>query len=775
MKIKIAALPCTFCLLCHLLSPAMAQTDRPSNAGLEELVVTARKREEVLHEVPISAVPISGEKIQRNNIGNLAELSTYVPNVHIGEDLITSQLYIRGIGSGINPGFEQSVGVFVDGVYFGRGRSSRNPFLDIERVEVLRGPQSVLFGKSTVAGALNIITANPTETWENWLTALYETEQEEHALTGVLSGPLADDLGMRAAFRAAGMEGWIDNASKNQTEPETEDRELRFTLDWQATGKVQVRSKIWTGTFDTTGRALQVTTCSPLMLELLAFNGFSGDCTLDDRKNAIGTVVAGLDGGARVDFSKEQSETDFESASVTVDWDLETFTVTSITANSKYDFIDHHDLDLTPLSFLSLQLTEDYSQTSQELRIATTRDGHLDYTAGIYWEQSDLLTIGSTHISDLQFPGGLTGGMAPFGPILGTSIISSDQDAESVAAFGEINWRINDHWNLIGGLRYTRNEKEIDQRHVFADLGSTSPTTNPDILAAFPALLNLESYAIRDSFEESNVAPGLTVQWRPMEAFMTYASVKTGYKAGGFDFPHPTADTANFRYEDEEVTAYELGAKTVFPDANADINIAIFKNDFEDVQVSVFNGVLNLVVDNAAETRSQGVEIDGRWRLSDRFSLRSLLAYLDSKYILFPGAQCYVGQTPDQGCVNRIQDLSGKETLFSPDWNLNLTLEYHNSVFENWQLTTALDYHYIDEHAISDDLDPNLFQDAVSKYNLRIGLDSPSGRLSIAFIGKNLTDEITSSAANDVPVFAGAYFRQSDRPRSFTLQTTYRY
>ncbi|HEX7025904.1 MAG TPA: TonB-dependent receptor [Gammaproteobacteria bacterium] len=771
MKITTGLSPSVLCLICLI----GMQTQSAFPSGLEELVVTARKKEEALHNVPISAVPVSGEKIQQHDIANLAELSAYVPNVHIGEDLITSQLYIRGIGSGINPGFEQSVGVFIDGVYFGRGRSSRNPFLDIERVEVLRGPQSVLFGKNTVAGALNIVTANPTETWENSLTALYETELKEYALTGVLSGPLSGNLGMRAAFRAAGMEGWIDNTNKHETEPKTEDRELRLTLDWQAANNVEVLGKIWTGTFDTTGRALQVTTCSPSMLGLLAFNGFSADCSLDERKNAAGTRVTSLNGVTGVDFNDEQSTTNFQSASAAVNWNLESLTVTSITAYSKYDFVDHHDLDLTPLSFLSLQLTEDYNQASQELRVATDRGGRLDYTAGIYWERSDLLTVGTTHISDLQFPGGLTGGLLPIGPLLGTSIISSDQEAETFAVFGEINWRIDDRWNLIGGLRYTKDKKAIDQYQVLADLGATTPTNNPDILTAFPLLLNVEPYVIRDSFEESNVSPGLTVQWQPDDTLMTYASVKAGYKVGGFDFPHPTADTGNFRYEDEEVTAYELGAKKVFPEVQADINVAIFKNDFEDVQVSVFNGVLNLVVDNAAETRSQGVEIDGRWRASDRFSLRGMLAYLDSKYVRFPGAQCYVGQTPAQGCINGAQDLSGKETLFSPEWSANLTLEYRNTIFTDWLLTAALDYQYVDEHVITDDLDPNLHQSGFSKYNLLVGLDSPSGKLSIAFIGKNLTDEITGSAANDVPVFAGSYFKHTDPPRTLALQVTYRY
>jgi iron complex outermembrane receptor protein len=161
--------------------------------------------------------------------------------------------------------------------------------------------------------------------------------------------------------------------------------------------------------------------------------------------------------------------------------------------------------------------------------------------------------------------------------------------------------------------------------------------------------------------------------------------------------------------------------------------------------------------------------------VSEAFSLRGLLAYLDSKYIRFPGAQCYVGQSAAQGCVNGAQDLSGRETLFSPEWSVNLGLEYRRTIFTNWLLTTALDYQYVDEHAITDDLDPNLHQESFSKYNLRVGLDSPSGRLSFAFIGKNLTDETTGSAANDVPVFTGSYFKHTDPPRTLALQVTYRY
>ncbi|MCB1683469.1 MAG: TonB-dependent receptor plug domain-containing protein, partial [Pseudomonadales bacterium] len=161
---------------------------------LEEIVVTATKRPESLQDVSVAVSVMAGEQLDQQAITTLEELTYYVPSVQISEAAVSTNIFIRGVGSGVNYGFEQSVGTFIDGVYYGRSRSARNPFLDVERVEVLKGLQGVLFGKNTIAGALNITTRAPTTEWENSVAAYWEPEFDTREITGVLSGPLSDDF-----------------------------------------------------------------------------------------------------------------------------------------------------------------------------------------------------------------------------------------------------------------------------------------------------------------------------------------------------------------------------------------------------------------------------------------------------------------------------------------------------------------------------------------------------------------------------------------------------
>lgn len=201
---------------------------------LEEVLVTAQKREQSLQDEPISVSVTTGERLEEFSINVLEEMSASIPNVTITENATQDSVTIRGIGSGANQGFEQSVGTFVDGVYFGRGRSSRSPFLDVERVEVLKGPQGVLFGKNTIAGALNITTRKPTQEFEGSLEAQYFEGDDSYGATGVLSGPLTDRIAARGVFKYNQSNGCIDNRAIGADDPEIEEQLLRLALSFDA-------------------------------------------------------------------------------------------------------------------------------------------------------------------------------------------------------------------------------------------------------------------------------------------------------------------------------------------------------------------------------------------------------------------------------------------------------------------------------------------------------------------------------------------------------------
>jgi outer membrane receptor protein involved in Fe transport len=243
--------------LAGLAAPVMAQ-----NAMLEEVVVTAQKRTESLQDVPISVSAVSGDKMVEMNITNLESLTTYVPNFSMNQSGISNNITIRGVSSGINPGFEQSTGMYVDNIYYGRGQLSRAPMFDLERVEVLRGPQPILFGKNSIAGAVSMMTARPTQEFEGSITALYESEEARQDYRLVLSGPITDTLSGRLSVLYREMDGNYTNTFTGGDEKEEEEQVFRGSLLWQPTDELSVRVKYESNTSTTTAATWRSTRAS---------------------------------------------------------------------------------------------------------------------------------------------------------------------------------------------------------------------------------------------------------------------------------------------------------------------------------------------------------------------------------------------------------------------------------------------------------------------------------------------------------------------------------
>tara|TARA_B100000446_G_scaffold67127_3_gene63720 strand:+ start:17298 stop:18209 length:912 start_codon:yes stop_codon:yes gene_type:complete len=226
--------------------------------ALEEIVVTAQKREESLMDVPISVSAVGGEKMAEAGITELEGMTAYVPNLTMNQTGIGTIIAIRGISSGINQGFEQSVGQYVDGVYYGRAQLARAPFMDLDRVEVLRGPQSILFGKNSIAGAISMHTAKPTDEFEGSITGLYEPDHGEQDVRLVLSGPLTDNLSGRLAILDRTIDGYYDNDTLDRDESDEDVSVIRGSLRWDANDDLTVNLKVEDGSFDTKGRFLEV-------------------------------------------------------------------------------------------------------------------------------------------------------------------------------------------------------------------------------------------------------------------------------------------------------------------------------------------------------------------------------------------------------------------------------------------------------------------------------------------------------------------------------------
>lgn len=746
---------------------------------LEEVVVTATKRAVGLQDVPIAISVMSGEEIETKGLNNLEDLTTYMPNVHVAEGGAGTQLFIRGIGSGINYGFEQSVGTFVDGVYLGRGRMARGKFLDLERVEVLKGPQSTLFGKNTIAGAINITTARPTEEFEGYLDASFRTELDGLGITGMISGPLSDNVRGRLVAKTYSDDGYVKNgAAGGDDGPQQDNLYVRGSLAWDISDTFKVDLKVEHGEFDVLGRQQVLSEASPTASFLYR--------TFGDRNFRPGFNYETFDVGVLGISPFDDTETNM--AQVTAEWAFGEATLRSITAYTEYEFTNAADSDYSPLQFLARGRTESHDQFSQELLWSSATGGSIEYLAGAYYATENLTNNRNTFVLFSNLPPveagiiGLLGGGLPSGVVDGDGLSFFDQDTDTWSAFVEGTWHLTDTVRATAGVRYSDDEKSMTKRGFVRNINNILPDPLFEFLWAGPLnLASRHSYALERS--EDHLTGHLNLQWDASDSTMLYLNFANGFKAGGFDEDNSLGRLDVAEFEDESVESIELGAKITLGGGRGRLNIAAFFSDYEDVQVSTFDGNAAFVVGNAAESSVDGIEADISYALTDNLTFTGALSVLDAEYKSFPGAACNVGQilaaraaTGSRACV---QDLSGQPLQFAPDTTINVGLAYDTSLTSNLDLGLNVDYNWSDDVVVGNDLDPNLIQDSYGKLNARVGISDVDGNWSIAIVGKNLTEEEVFTWGNDVPLgafgFDNTYFKHIDPPRTFELNARYNF
>lgn len=767
---------------------ALASQVSAQNLMLEEVVVTATKRVVGMQDVPIALSVVSGDKINEQGIGSLEDMAVFMPNVHIAEGGAGDQLFIRGVGSGINYSFEQSVGTFIDGVYFGRGQASRSSFLDIARVEVLKGPQSTLFGKNTIAGAINISTAGPTDEFEGRIEVTSEPEFDGWGATLVLSGPITDDFGARLVVKRDETDGYMENTFANRDERVAENTVARVTFDWRPTDDLDLRLKYETGSTDTVGRQDMVSIATPFAVSRYQAADPNFSAGFGYKKSSDNIISP---------YGDDQfHDSEWDIATLTAEWAFGEYTVESITSLVNYEFTNYLDSDYGPLQFLARGRDEQHEQFSQELLLSSPLGESFEYLAGFYYQDEDLDHFKVTDVV-------LSAASIGDGSLDASGYGTFDQDSSTISAFFQGTFNVSDSFRVIAGVRYSKDEKEIEKIQSSADLFTTN--INTGLAGIYDAVLNFSTdhtfidgvatrcpgftyNCVSEPFDtkrdESNVTGDLTLQWDVLDDTMAYLKVGNGYKAFGYDEANGRGLIEAQSYEEETVISYELGAKLNLLDGRARMNLALFFSEFEDVQVSTFDGNAGFIVGNAAESESSGLEIDGSILLTENLTLNAAFAYLDATYKSFPDAACnepqiiewIAGGGARSSCL---QDLAGKSLQFSPELSGSLALDYYTQISDNLELRFTTDLMYSDEYNYANDLDPALAQDSYVKVNARIQLSDMDETWSIAVLGKNLTDEKTSTWGNDVPLagqgFTEVYFQHIDAPRSIEIQAAYNF
>ena len=621
---------------------------------LEEIIVTASRRVENLQEVPMSVSAFTSDFLQDSGINTLAGLEQYTPNLKItpGPDTRTTSIRIRGIGStGSNSGIDPSVGIFIDGVYQGRAGMSISDLVDVERVEILRGPQGTLYGKNTAAGAISVITRQPTNEFETMLELNYDTD-ELLELRGMVNVPFGDS-GHAMRLFAFAVDG--DYLYRNRytgdgvNDANKVGGRARLLFDFEGATSSEGFGQ-FTFTLDYTEQ--DTTCCAFAVMNYAGLSPLNTPATNDpssEWQSALGNNALGQ---ARLRYNAFEDTEGFsppaadpfgddywfdgdlynkvDVGGVALEWnrDLDSGnTVTFLNAWRHYSSESAFDGDFTAYD-ASLASTEvDLDQYSSELRLATPGGETFDGQAGLYAYYSEFDSVGRFEQRESLVDNMILFGDVTLGDFMPDGSVNTDTNlytTTSYAAFGQVTWNATDDFNLTLGLRYTYERKEregsqITEPAFFLDL---PPIAGPDIF-------------YDDERSDTDLSPSLSARYFFTPDIMAYASVSRGFKSGGFD-QRRQALGQDGEFDEEIATNYELGWKTSWGNRRLQFNGSLFRVDYEDFQSQSFDGA-SVRVTNAGDLLSYGAELELVFIPIANMTLGSALGYNKAEY--GPGRQ----------------------------------------------------------------------------------------------------------------------------------------
>ena len=706
---KTEKLPIALFFAIYASSPLAQQTN-----ALEEIVVTATKRVQSLQDVPIAVNAFNADTIEVAGINNAGDLAILTPalNINVNTNPFAARMIIRGVGTAqTDPALEPSVGLFIDGVYLGRTGLGMSDLTDIERIEVLQGPQGTLYGKNTNAGAISVITKKPNfEKSEGYVEASVGNYSMSK-LTASASGPLTQNLAYRLSGNINQRDGYYDNSAGVDFN-DADDWNIQGKLQWEPTESLSILLSGSRVERDTTCCGADAVQTESVNNELVA-QGLSPDSNDPYDYN--------VQSNADNRFAMES-----DLLSMTIDYDAGWGAIKSITAWNDYSYRVDQDPDRSELDILTLSNDKFSGDSfSQELRFTASPTDNVDYMLGaFYLEQNtkrggdepfvfigdDIITIGSQQ--DLPFP-------LPFNFLVqpGDSLtVDMNQDAETIAFFGQGTWHIGDQWHITGGLRWSDEEKKSD---LFSQTYSTA-FSNQILGASF---LDSVSTPIDATLERSsdNVDWMLSAVLDISDDSMVYASAGTGTKSGGFQTVNGTADDREF--DDEDTTTYELGIKSTLLDARLRINAAAFYSEIENFQAQrQLETGLGTYVSNEAKVETSGVDFQVEAAPMPNLVLSAGLLYMH-KYQITDG--------PEKGA------------------DLPFTAEFSGTVaatlvfpLGDGGIYWRTDYSYMDNHTTNVASATQLRDEDYDNRNLinsKVGWRNDSWNVSVW--GKNLSDD----------------------------------
>ncbi len=772
--LRTASVAISTTLAIGMVNPAIAQVEDESaqenetNSNL--IVVTARKQEETLQDVPVAVAVISGDTLDDFRIDEAADLISRVPalSVQVGGSGAGAQIGIRGINSSnISNAFDSAVAINVDGIAVSTQRILQTAFFDLQQVEVLKGPQPLFFGKSTSAGVLTLRSANPTPDWEVSGTASYEFEEEGYTVGGYISGPITDSLGIRVAAEYQDIDKFVELQSN--VPAVDQDKGLtnfigRLTLqyideggDFDATLKLNYnrqRSETLNGFTDMFCGGNGAPEPSFLAVFGLSFAP-THNCNISDNLFPgpdglanINVVPTGLDIGGR-DITQAFNDTDLFMASLEANIALtESLTLTLLSGYVELDNLYNDTFNTTgqnadgTAAGFAAPFENTLEQYTQEFRLSSDFDGPFNFQLGGFWESRDsgLLTAQNAFLpSAVLGPDAVTGFTFDW-------LADRPLSAEAISFYVSGSLDLTDTINLSGGVRWTDEQKSTTIAFPYVHSFISGP------LGAVPSGF----FAGPIRFSDSNFSPEVVLKYSPTDDLNIYAAFKTGFKSGGVDNntlptgavlllndPDPAVAEAaadSLRFDSETSTGGEIGVRSQLANGSLTLNATAFYYVFSDQQIQNFDvNIFNFSTFNAGETTTQGIDIDWRWSTPvDGLNISGALAYLDAAF-----SDTFVS-------VNGM-DLDGRAAARAPEWSGNVAIDWDIPLGDSLELGLNSVISYTDEYFTTTtsptelDLATNIgdiVQDGFFTIDGSISIGDPDGKWTLSLIGTNLTDEI---------------------------------
>ena len=782
----IAASTLPLLLLFPLALTAQTSSEPASNAlVLEEILVSASRRVENLQDVPMSVTAFSSDFFQDTGVNQLSDLEQYTPNfsVSASTDSRSTMIRIRGIGSvGTNTGVDPSVGVFIDGIYQGRAGMSISDLVDVQRVEILRGPQGTLYGKNTSAGAISVVTNNPSEEFESMLELGYDSN-EQLELRGMVNVPLGDSgHGLRVSGFSVNRDHLFKNTYNGEGVNDANKYGARGKLLFDLSGTdggPGLGEFILSADFtreDTDCCAFAVIDYNGLSpLNSPGTNSPSDALQAQLGLNDLGQPILAYNAfedsegfsPPRADpfgddyWFDEDLTNKVDIGGVALEWNRDLAsdsTITFLNAWRYYESDSGFDGDFTAYEAVASSINVELDQYSSELRLTSSGGETFDYQGGLYAYYSELNSLGTftQHPSLVEnifiAPGVTLDAIFPDGT---TNLDDNEYTTTSYAAFGQVVWNYSDNLSATLGLRYTYEKKER--------VGSQ--LTLPSFPIDIPPIAGPDIF-LDNKRSDTDISPAINVRYFFNPDVMGYASISRGFKSGGFN-QRREESTATGEFDEEIATNYELGWKASFLERRVQLNGTFFFVDYEDFQSQTFDGS-TLRVTNAGNLESYGTELELVFIPIADMTLGMAIGYNKAEYESFDNGQCTIEQTfyqyyvvdnaqsgspaTDSGCT---QDLAGQPLANAPEWTVSSYVQYDLSLPANLVSILRLEHSFIDEFYLDEDLDPNLTNDAVNLINLRVTLSDEARNWEVAVWGRNLLDEEYYAFGLDTPTLGG--------------------